>query len=127
MKKRVNEWLNLASEDLQVAELCFKEEIYNQACFHAQQCVEKSLKAVIENDRKVPKLHRLIDLLEIVSEINNQLSEDREDFEFLDKFYTSTRYPFIVGMLPGGAPTKSDASKAIELAKEINAKISSNH
>jgi hypothetical protein len=35
------DWLCFAHEDLRVAEWAFSAETYNQACFHAQQCVEK--------------------------------------------------------------------------------------
>ncbi|MFO7541160.1 MAG: HEPN domain-containing protein [Chloroflexota bacterium] len=35
-------WLRFASEDLQIAEFALEEQIYNQVCFHSQQCAEKS-------------------------------------------------------------------------------------
>jgi len=40
--KEYNKWIVFAQEDLKMAELALKEEIYNQACFHSQQCVEKA-------------------------------------------------------------------------------------
>jgi HEPN domain-containing protein len=40
-----SDWIGFAREDLRVAEWAFSAEIYNQTCFHAQQCVEKVLKA----------------------------------------------------------------------------------
>jgi HEPN domain-containing protein len=43
MNELPNHWLVFAREDLHVAELVFDKGIYNQACFHAQQCVEKAL------------------------------------------------------------------------------------
>jgi HEPN domain-containing protein len=36
-------WLIFARENLVVARIVLDEGIYNQACFHAQQCVEKAL------------------------------------------------------------------------------------
>lgn len=36
-------WLIFAREDLVVAKIVLDEGIYHQACFHAQQCVEKAL------------------------------------------------------------------------------------
>jgi HEPN domain-containing protein len=40
-------WLAFATEDLQMAELALREGIYNQVCFHSQQCVEKCLKGLL--------------------------------------------------------------------------------
>ena len=38
MKEEVRRWINFASEDLRMAELALNEGIYNQVCFHSQQC-----------------------------------------------------------------------------------------
>jgi HEPN domain-containing protein len=38
-------WFEFARQDLQMAELALHEGIYNQVCFHSQQCVENQLKA----------------------------------------------------------------------------------
>lgn len=119
MKEQSRKWLDFAGEDLKMAELAFKERIYNQVCFHSQQAAEKSLKALIEEKRKVPKEHRLPKLFRICEELGYNLGKFQEDFEFLDKFYTSTRYPFIVGMLPEGFPTKIDAERSLKIAKRV--------
>jgi HEPN domain-containing protein len=119
MNRRVKEWLNFAEEDLHAARVLTKERIFNQSCFHSQQCVEKSLKALIESKQKVPKIHKLVDLLTICIQLDFPLENYRNDFEFIDKFYTSTRYPFIVSMLPGGLPTMEDAEKSLALANKI--------
>jgi HEPN domain-containing protein len=34
-------WLAFAKEDLRIAELAMNEALYNQVCFHSEQCVEK--------------------------------------------------------------------------------------
>jgi len=100
MKEQVKQWLLFAEEDLRVARVILKESIYNQVCFHTQQAAEKSLKALIEEKEKVPKEHRLAKLFRICKELGYEIIEFQEKLEFLDKFYTSTRYPFIIGMLP---------------------------
>lgn len=58
-------WLAFARQDLQVADVVFREGIYNQACFQAQQCVEKSLKALYVIYRKTapPRTHDITDLV----------------------------------------------------------------
>jgi HEPN domain-containing protein len=120
MKRRVSQWLEFADEDYRMAQLAMEEKIYNQVCFHAQQCVEKSLKALIEARQKVPKIHKLDDILELCLRLGYMLEQYQNDIEFIDKFYTSTRYPFIVGMLPGGLPVKQDAEKALQIADTIS-------
>ncbi|GFP20696.1 hypothetical protein HKBW3S03_02200 [Candidatus Hakubella thermalkaliphila] len=120
MKRRVSQWLEIADEDYRMAQLAMKEKIYNQVCFHSQQCVEKSLKALIEARQKVPKIHKLGDVVELCLRLGYMLEQYQNDIEFIDKFYTSTRYPFIVGMLPGGLPIEQDAEKALQIADTIS-------
>ena len=119
MKKQAQAWLSLAAEDLTSARVLLKENIYNQVCFHAQQCAEKSLKALIESKTKVPKEHSLSKLFEICKELGYELSRFREDMEYLDMFYTLTGYPFVVGILPTGSPGKEDAEKSLIIANNI--------
>jgi HEPN domain-containing protein len=47
MNKNVANWLTFAEEDLHSAKILFRESIYNKVCFHSQQCVENSLKALL--------------------------------------------------------------------------------
>lgn len=119
MRDLAKAWLDFARDDLRMAELAFKEAIYNQACFHAQQCAEKALKAVIQLKTKVPKVHSLPELGEVCREQGIHLEKMDERLNFLDRFYTLTRYPFITGLLPEGAPTEGDAREAIAIASEI--------
>ena len=39
MNGAIERWLVFAREDLCMAELALAEGIFNQVCFHAQQCV----------------------------------------------------------------------------------------
>ena len=61
MKKFAQSWIEAAEEDLLVVTYLIKSEIATGAAsFHSQQCVEKCLKAVIEEYKsKVPKVHDL--------------------------------------------------------------------
>ena len=47
MSESVERWVAFAAEDLHAAKILFAEGVWNQACFHAQQCVEKALKGLI--------------------------------------------------------------------------------
>ena len=64
MKEEVKRWIDFADEDLRMAELALKEGIYNQVCFHSQQCVEKVLKGFITFRGKIhPQSHKLADII----------------------------------------------------------------
>lgn len=119
MSNLARAWLDFARDDLRMAELAFKDGIYNQACFHAQQCAEKSLKAVLQLRVSVPKVHSLPELGEFCKEQGFHFEEMERRLNFLDRFYTATRYPFIIGMLPEGAPTKEDGQEALRIAEAI--------
>ena len=63
--------------------------LYRMVCYHAQQAVEKILKAI-------PPL-------------------SVEDAVFLNSVYRA-RYPAALGLLPTGEPTKEDAERALHSA-----------
>jgi HEPN domain-containing protein len=49
MKKISEEWLKAAKDDLNVIERILDDEhLTHMVAFHSQQCIEKSLKAIIE-------------------------------------------------------------------------------
>ncbi len=119
MKDEVKNWMGFAHEDLRMAELALKEKIYNQACFHSEQCVEKVLKAFIVFKGKIhPQTHKLADLLSSMSE--SIFDDLRESIFLLDRFYIPTRYPnALPGTLPEGLPSEKDAKEAIEISKLV--------
>ena len=60
MKKITQEWIAKAEEDYLVAtrELGAKPPALDAVCFHAQQCIEKYMKAILqENDIAFEKIH----------------------------------------------------------------------
>ncbi len=117
MNEIASRWLQFAEEDLKIAQLALEEKLYNQSCFHAQQCAEKALKALIaESGKTVPKTHKLIDLLSEIK--HHQIAQLRKSLQLLDRFYIPTRYPdALPGMPPEGLPTESDAKEALETAR----------
>jgi HEPN domain-containing protein len=60
-------WLAKSLSDLKMAELALEADtpLPDQACFHAQQCAEKSLKALLVGaGLEVPRTHDLVFLLD---------------------------------------------------------------
>jgi len=120
MKEIAEHWLNAAQDDLRViAKIASDESLTHMVAFHSQQCIEKSLKAVIEeHELGNVRIHNLGRLLEIV---RPRLAFDAEPvlIEALDKLYIDARYPAELGLLPDGKPTLVDARQFHDLAKNI--------
>jgi HEPN domain-containing protein len=121
MSGRGERWLAFAAEDLKAGEALVREQVWSQACFHAQQCVEKALKAVIaeRSGGAPPRIHAIAELLEMIPE--GWFVDLRSDLrEILDDYYLPTRYPDAVpGTLPTGLPAEEEAREAIELARKL--------
>jgi HEPN domain-containing protein len=117
MKEATERWLMFARQDLRMAELALSEGIFNQACFHAQQCVEKAIKGWLERQgQRPPRTHRMADLLTFLPP---DLMGGLDDaLLLLDRFYIPTRYPdALPGMLAEGVPGQRDAQEALDVAR----------
>lgn len=113
-------WMSFAREDLRAAEVLLREDVFSLSCFHAQQAVEKALKAALtflEPGRDLPRTHS-------ISELADRLGEERSRFpdglDALDAFYIPTRYPdALPGSLPEGLPGSDDAHETLEIATRV--------
>jgi HEPN domain-containing protein len=109
MNPAVDEWVSKAEGDFATAgrELrARKSPNYDAVCFHAQQCAEKYLKAVLqENEKHIPKIHNLIELMLLCEEIDNSFEMLRADLVTMERFSVRTRYP-------GETAEKGDAQSA---------------
>ena len=73
VKTAVKRWLAKAANDLVTAETMISTvpPVVDTACFHAQQCVEKCLKAFLTAvDRHVEKTHSLPRLIGLCAEVD---------------------------------------------------------
>ena len=60
-------WIHKAKKDIMLAELAFNSKIYDYATFHAQQAVEKALKAfLVYHGRPIRKTHDIALLVEVM-------------------------------------------------------------
>ncbi len=113
------DWLKFAADDLAAAEVLLKARITNLVLFHSQQCVEKSLKALIAFEgRQMPKTHMLGALINSISDM--RFDEFAYGFELLDQIYMPSRYPdALPGALPEGLPNAQQAAEALDIARQI--------
>ncbi len=97
MNPLTREWLDKASADLATARREIRvrsEPNYDAVCFHAQQSVEKALKAVLqENDVNIPKTHQLMDLLALCAKVDGSYLMLQADLISLEGYAVMFRYP----------------------------------
>lgn len=113
------EWLRAALDDLIVIEKIVDDpHITNMSAFHAQQAVEKSIKALLEYHKQAPlKKH---DLITLKAKAKEYIQIDDEDIlEDLNTLYIESRYPGSLGLLPYGKPTLEDAQRFCSFAEKI--------
>lgn len=121
MKRITEAWLAKALEDLDaIRALRSSWHLSGVAAFHAQQCVEKCLKAVAEERLgKVPRIHDLRRLWELVAD---QFAEtlDVDVLRELSDIYTDGRYPGELGLTTWGRPTEKDVSRFEQFAADVH-------
>ncbi len=118
-KKLSLEWLKAAYSDIAVLEKIVDDSFITQmTAFHAQQSIEKSLKAILEyHGNSVPKKH---DVLLLKDKVQKYIQIDNEYIlEALNTLYIDSRYPGELGLLPNGKPTLQDAKEFYNFAKDI--------
>jgi len=117
MKPQTAEWIEKAEGDWRVAqrELGSEDPVYDAVCFHAQQCAEKYLKALMEEQGlSAPKTHDLVVLLN--SLVDRPLGMDRERAALarLSTYAVAFRYP-------GEEAVAEDAEESLKTALRIRA------
>ena len=108
-------WVERAEEDFILARTALrrKQPLTYGACFHAQQCAEKYMKALLISQKAdFPKTHDLLMLNSLCSSNGILLEIDAKHLNTLTDYAVRTRYP-------GNDPTPDDAKEAIELAKLV--------
>lgn len=119
MKQTTKEWIAAAQDDLLSAKTLIKElRLTHIVAFHCQQCIEKSLKAVIEEQDKNPfKSH---DLIRLNDHAQVELNEKETVLlAIMNEVYIDSRYPGEMGLMPHGKPTEKEASGFISFAETI--------
>ena len=114
MSSAVAEWIDKAEEDYHVALSLRRARLHpahNAVCFHAQQCVEKYLKAILETHGvAIRKIHALPILIDHCVTDYPLLSVLRPDMVRLSVYAVEYRYP-------GESATAEDAKAAVAIMK----------
>jgi HEPN domain-containing protein len=120
MRKATEEWLASARDDLEtIDELIDNRQLTHVVAFHTQQCVEKCLKALLEErEHDVPNIHNLITLLGRL-EAESVEAMDEDLLERLNQLYIEARYPGERGLLPEGKPLIAEAERFQKFARSV--------
>jgi len=119
MKKMTEAWLGAAQDDLSAAnQLLLLPELTNLVAFHAQQCIEKVLKAILEEmDIAIVKTHDIIRLYNMID--GKFVIQESEKMILLNELYVDSRYPGDLGLLPAGKPSYDEAKSFVDLASQV--------
>ncbi|MET1159355.1 MAG: HEPN domain-containing protein [Thermoprotei archaeon] len=119
-------YLEEAYKDLLRARRSFEENDYPDAVFHAQQCVEKSVKAMIEAKREYVYNHgpRLASIFTrvFVDEWREEYEEIVDILGWFTEYYSRSRYPFLLRgrvITPSEYIDRDTAVEAISKAEKV--------
>ncbi len=116
MNETVAEWFQKAEGDFRTA----RRELealdgpnYDAVCFHAQQCIEKLLKAVLIRHATVPpRIHHLERLYDLVRVVRPDVLLDCDELRFLNGMGVAVRYP-------GETADQQDAMEAMACCRRL--------
>jgi len=116
MNPLANEWFIKADADLASArrELRARNDPnYDSACFHAQQCIEKYLKGILQaRGILFSKTHDLLVLLDACLQHHPDWDAFRGELELLTQYAVAFRYP-------GESASKVEAAQAVRAAAAL--------
>ncbi len=120
MQQITAEWVEKAEADFATAQrelAATRRPNYDAVCFHAQQCIEKYLKAFLqESNVSFPRTHDLADLLGLALSIEPTWVSLESDLNVLTAFAVEYRYP-------GESSDLQEAQEAFEKCEEIRGLI----
>lgn len=112
----LREWLFKADGDLRVArrEMAVEDgPNYDAICMHAQQCVEKLMKAaLIAAEAEAPKTHNLVWLARLLVAVHPTWVYDADELDHLSRGAVKFRYP-------GDSATAENAATALAVCERL--------
>lgn len=116
MKPLTLEWVAKAEADFASAgreQRARKMPNYDAACFHSQQCAEKYLKAILQEESiAFERTHKLVALLDLLAERYPEMEPLRPSLVILTAYAVAFRYP-------EESADYAMAREAVALCKEI--------
>ena len=109
------EWIETAEEGYEMTQLARQASrpFHNSICFHAKQCIEKYLKAWLqEMNVPVPRTHDLEELLSLILPTHPAWVQWQPDFKKITEYAVDSRYP-------GDSVTADDTQHAMRICDAV--------
>lgn len=120
LRRDVRDWVVKAEQDVAAASTLLRKRkpaLNDVVCFHAQQCAEKYLKALLTKYRLAfPKTHDLLDLMGLAKRREPTLELIRPMLEYLQPYAIDFRYP-------GESATRREAQQATRFVLRVRETI----
>ncbi|GFP27399.1 hypothetical protein HKBW3S43_01387 [Candidatus Hakubella thermalkaliphila] len=116
-KELVNDWIKRAKSNLERAKAgrISQDVLYEDLCFDAQQCVEKSLKSLLVSlDVEFPWKHDIDVLFGLISKSGIKIPDDLKSAVILTRYAVHTRYPGLAEPV-----SEEDYQEALALAGKV--------
>lgn len=119
LKDSKMEWMKRAVEDLEAAEILYREKYYQIACIHAQQALEKAMKGLLlDKGWELERIHSIRRLISYGESFGLNFDLPKDIVNLMDSLYRA-RYPGEEGLLPAGDPTLEEARSILSHVKEF--------
>jgi HEPN domain-containing protein len=122
MKGTAKEWADKAEANFSTADgepKAPESPNFDAVCFHAQQCVEKLMKAPLIHLGVVPpRTHDLTELDRLLAPVCPQWSWAVQELRFLTRAAVDFRYP-------GESADRQEATESFDIATRLRAKLRS--
>ena len=121
MLPMTREWVDKAETDYVMIAAALRiartATVWEPICFHAQQCVEKYLKArLVEGGIVFPKTHNLLLVVTLAVPVEPSWGPIAASVQFLNGWAVAIRYP-------GPVATQGDAVRSILLCRQWRARV----
>ncbi|OQB41240.1 MAG: HEPN domain protein [Candidatus Latescibacteria bacterium ADurb.Bin168] len=120
MNEIVREWVKKAEADYSTASRecrARQNPNFDAVCFHAQQCVEKLMKAALISSGVVPpKTHDLEELSRLLKQTHTRWEVELIDLRYLARASVAFRYP-------GESADKKEAKEALAICSRLRDRL----
>lgn len=116
LMEEVDNWWRQALHDLRASEYNLQGNLLDTSSFLSQQAIEKALKALYLQERKIlkktPSISLLAKELNLPTELIKKISQ-------VEPIYQKTRYPDVSEKIPAEDFEKSNVVEFLNIAKEV--------
>jgi len=122
MSALIKEWVEKAEADFATANreiLAVDPANYDAVCFHAQQCIEKLMKALLLRRNTIPpKTHDLAYLASLLEEAGEPLSWPSHELHYISRAAVEYRYP-------GESADLQEARQTLDICRRLRENLRS--